>query len=141
MIIYILINLGVLFTIFGSILYSPAMIPDTTGITIEEARNELINETKGAFIAQDYEVQQYNMGFDMLNFGGIFLLLGSLVFNYIIAPKRQKAHLDPTSETYALRKNGILKGNIIEWTCMILFLFAFFQHITSKVKHTKSCLI
>jgi hypothetical protein len=102
------------------------MIPDTTEITMEEARMELINETKGAFIAQDYEIQQYNMGFDMLNFGGIFLLLGSLVFNYIIAPKKQKTHLDHTNETYALRKNGFLKGNIIEWTCMILFLFAFF---------------
>jgi hypothetical protein len=66
------------------------------------------------------------MGFDMLNFGGIFLLMGSLVFNYIIAPKRHKMHLDPTKETYSLRKNGYLKGNIIEWTCMVLFLFAFF---------------
>jgi hypothetical protein len=126
MIIYILINLGVLFTISGSVLYSPAMIPDVTEVSPEDARMDLINSTKGAFIAQDFKIERYNIGFDMMNIGGIFMLIGTLIFNYIIAPTKQKDPKKPSKIIYKLRENGFLKGNIIEWLCLISFLFAFF---------------
>ena len=125
LIIYILLNLGILFTLYGSILYSPALFEDLDNINPNEARMELMNSTKGALIAQDYEIARYNIGFDMLNVGSIFLLIDTLVFNYIISRKDERQK-NLSKYEYKLRENGWLKGNLFEWLCFILFLFAFF---------------
>ncbi len=124
--IYILINLGVLLSIYGFILYYPALIPDAEDLNPENARAELMNNTKGAFIAQNFDMPRYNLGFDMLNFGSLFLLIGMLFYNYIETFPRSKKLLKRKLSTYSLHKKGWLKGNIFEWLCMIVFCFAFF---------------
>lgn len=132
-IIYILITLGILFTVYGSILYSPALLNQNEYLSKDEVRMELMNNTKGAFIAQDFELVRYNIGYDMLNVGGIFFIIGTLVFNYILTKNRSNAYngprktrsKNPSKVEYGLREKGFLKGNILEWSCFILFLFAF----------------
>ena len=131
MIIYVLINLGVLFTIYGCVLYSPALLPDAEDLTPEGAKMEIMNLTKGAFISQDFGISQYNIGFDMLNIGGIFLVVGLLFYNYLENSNTKKLIKKPTLKIYQLHKKGHLQGNIIEWSCLVVFLFAFFTFLSN----------
>ncbi len=131
LILYIIVNLGVLLTIYGSILYSPALAPTNNDLQADELRMELINNTKGAFIAQDFNIPRYNIGFDLLNIGGIFLLVGMLFYNYLESSALSKRKEDPEKYLYRLHGKGILKGNILEWLCLILFLFAYFTFFNS----------
>ena len=129
LIIYILFNLGILFTIYGSILYSPAMVPDVEDMTPEGARMEIKNLTKGALIGQNFELNEYNIGFDMLNVGGILLVIGMLYYNKIEYSAPNSKIRSPRLKLYSMRKAGHLKGNVLEWLCLILFLFAFFTFL------------
>ena len=129
MVIYILINLGILFTLYGTILYSPALVPDAESYTPEGMRMEIINLTKGALIAQNFEINQYNLGFDMINIGGIFLILGLLYYNFIEASQPKGNNRIPKLKVYKLRKTGSLQGNVLEWLCLFVFLFAFFTFL------------
>ena len=129
MVIYILFNLGIMLTIYGSVLYSPALIPDKNDITPEGARMEIINLTKGALISQNFEIYEYNIGFDMLNIGGIFLIIGLLYHNYLEA-QHYKGEINRSKlKIYKLRRKGTLRGNILEWLCLVVFSFAFFTFL------------
>ncbi len=90
---------------------------------------EIINLTKGAFIAQDFEINQYNIGFDMINIGGIFLIVGLLYYNYIEASGPGVRIKKPLLKVYKLRKSGSLQGNILEWLCLVVFSFSFFTFL------------
>jgi hypothetical protein len=129
MVIYILFNLGILLTIYGSVLYSPALIPDQNDITPEGARMEIINLTKGALISQNFDILEYNIGFDMLNIGGIFLIIGLLYHNYLEASCRKGQKKKSRLKIYKLRKKGTLQGNFLEWLCLVVFSFAFFTFL------------
>ena len=119
-------NLAFLLTIYGSYLYSPALIPDTNDMTPEGAKAELLNETKGAFIAQDFDIPRYNIGFDMLNIGSIMFIVGMLFYNYIEAKMEKNNPKLGTQSVFKIREKGFLQGNLIEWLCLIVFFFAFF---------------
>jgi len=125
-IIYIIVNLGVLFSIYGFYLFIPAIVPDEEDFTPEGARMEIQNRTKAASIGQNFEMSRYNIGFDLLNFGGIFLLIGSLAYNYLESKTTRSDSKSFRLKEYKLHKKGWFKGNILEWLCMILFFFAFF---------------
>jgi hypothetical protein len=116
-------------TIYGSVLYSPALIPDREDVNPENARMEIINLTKGALISQDFELLEYNVGFDMLNIGGIFLIIGLLYHNYLEASSPKGDIRKPKLKIYKLRKEGSLQGNILEWLCLVVFSFAFFTFL------------
>ena len=129
MILYILFNLGILLTLYGTILYSPSLIPDTKDLTPEGARLEIINLSRGALISQDFELDEYNIGFDMINFGGIFLIIGMLFHNSVLASRTIKKNAGRRFKVYKLRKKGSLQGNILEWLCLVVFSFAFFTFL------------
>lgn len=128
LVIYILFNLGVLFTIFGTVLYSPALVPDVDNLTPEDARMEIENLTKGALIAQNFEINQYNIGFDMINIGGIFLIISILFYNNVEEIESSNVK-NRRLKVYRLRNNGHLRGNILEWLCLIVFFFSFFTFL------------
>ena len=135
LVIYILFNLGILLTLYGSVLYSPSMIPDTESITPEGARMQIINLTKGALIAQNFKLSQYNIGFDMINVGGICLIFGLLSYNYLEAMgSNQKSNLTKL-KIYKLREKGSLQGNLIEWMALVIFSFAFFTFLHNIFVH------
>ena len=123
---YILFNLGILLILYGTYLYSPAMIPTAEDFTPEGARMELINISKGVLISQEFKIDQYNIGFDMMNLGGIFLIIGLLFHNSVAAARNNDELKNPKLKVYKLRNNGSLQGNIIEWLCLVVFSFAFF---------------
>lgn len=129
LIVYILFNLGILFSFYGSILYSPSIIPETDELTPDGARMEVINLTKGALIAQNFEINQYNIGFDMINIGGIFLIVGLLYYNYIEATESVNLSKKRLLKVYKLRQKGTLQGNILEWLCLVVFSFSFFTFL------------
>ena len=131
LVIYILLNLGILFTIYGTVLYTPAMVPDEKDLNPEYAKMELINLTKGALISQNFELSQYNIGFDMLNIGGIFLIIGLLYYNYVESSMKKKNEYKLRLKVYKLREKGHLQGNMLEWLCLIVFLFAFFTFFSN----------
>ncbi len=135
LLVYILFNLGVLFSLYGSILYSPALLPDTENLSPQSARTEIINLTKGALIAQDFDINQYNIGFDMINIGGIFLIVGLLYYNYIEASRPVVKLRRPILKIYKLRRKGSLQGNILEWLCLVIFSFAFFTFLYNIFVH------
>ena len=135
MIIYVLFNLGIILTIYGTVLYSPALIPDVEDITPEGARLEIMNMTEGAFISQEFELDQYNIGFDMLNFGGIFLIIGLLFHNSIEVTDRKKQDKTSRLKVYSLRNKGSMQGNILEWMCLLVFSFAFFTFFHNIFVH------
>jgi hypothetical protein len=126
MTLYILFNLGVLLILYGTYLYTPAMIPDAEDFTPEGARMELINISKGVLISQEFQIDQYNIGFDMMNLGGIFLMIGLLFHNSVAAVEVGDKFEKRKLKVYKLRSNGSLRGNIIEWICLLVFSFAFF---------------
>lgn len=125
-IVYILFNLGILFVLYGSILYSPALIPDVDELSPQGVRTEIINLTKGAFISQQFDLNQYNVGFDMINIGGIFLIIGLLYYNNVEASGSHWKVNKPVLKVYRLHKYGKLQGNILEWLCLVIFSFSFF---------------
>jgi hypothetical protein len=135
MIIYVLFNIGILFTIYGTVLYSPALIPDIDEMSPEGARLEIINMTRGAFISQEFGLDQYNIGFDMMNFGGIFLIIGLLFQNNIESGMLKKRRKAPRFRVYRLRKKGSFQGNILEWLCLVIFSFAFFTFLQNIFVH------
>ena len=126
MIVYILFNLGILFVLFGSVLYSPSLIPDAEEVTPSGVRMEILNLTKGALIAQNFDLSQYNIGYDMINIGGIFLIIGVLYYNNILASGPSGQINKPILKVYKLRKTGSLQGNVLEWLCLVVFSFSFF---------------
>ncbi|WP_455392972.1 hypothetical protein [[Eubacterium] cellulosolvens] len=126
MVIYILFNLGILLILYGTFLYSPAMVPDVETLSPEYARMELINISKGVFISQEFQIDQYNIGFDMMNLGGIFLMVGLLFHNSILASHPKEDYEKRKLKVYKLRKKGSLQGNLLEWLCLVVFSFAFF---------------
>lgn len=95
----------------------------------DDLKMELQNLTKGALIAQHFEINQYNIGFDMLNIGGIFLIIGLLFYNSLEYSPSDKKRKKPRLKLYKLRNTGNLQGNILEWLCLIVFLFAFFTFL------------
>jgi hypothetical protein len=107
------------------------MLPNPENLTPEDVRMELMNNSKSAFIAQDFDIPRYNIGFDMLNVGGIFLIIGMLFYNYIEASTLSKNSPDPAKYIYKLHNKGMFRGNILEWLCVILFCFAFFTFFNS----------
>ena len=90
---------------------------------------EIMNLTRGALIAQNFEINQYNLGYDMINIGGIFLILGLLYYNFIEASQPTGNNRIPKLKVYSLRKTGSLQGNVLEWLCFFVFLFAFFTFL------------
>jgi hypothetical protein len=131
MIVYILFNVGIVLTIYGTVLYSPAIVPNSNSMSSENIRMELMNSTKGAFIAQNFEMARYNIGFDLLNIGGILLLISMLFYNYLATVTLSKHTKNKSEHTIKLHEGGFLNGNILEWLCIILFLFAFFTFFNS----------
>lgn len=117
--------------IYGAMLYSPALMPDFDESSTEDVRMELMNSTKGAIIGQNFDIPQYNIGYDMLNLGGILLLVGMLFYNYIETTTLKKEKVKPSKYLYKLHGNGLFRGNILEWFCVILFLFAFITYFNS----------
>jgi len=135
MVIYILFNLGILFITYGTYLYTPALIPDAEDLTPEGAKMELINITKGALISQVFEADQYNIGFDMMNFGGIFLMVGLLYHNSIAAARTDPKKVMNKLKVYSLRNKGSFQGNILEWLCLVVFSFSFFTFLHNVFVH------